>query len=108
MSITRKWPIARAEIYDEDGVEWIAEARAGTGVWVIRDGNDEKALPDRSETLRGLYVDFPDQEGGLMLVLTPAQREDLGMDDRTYHELNVALSRDFEDLRRRRRKDQLP
>lgn len=106
MSIIRKWPIARAEWTTEEGIDWIAEARAGTGVWVIRSNNDY----DRAngiESLRGVMVDFPDEEGSLMLVMSPKQREDLGMDDRTYHELNLRLQRDYDDLRRRR-KDQLP
>lgn len=50
-------------------------------------------------------VDFPDEEGSLMLVMTPAQRDALGMDDRTYHELNIALQRDYDDLRRRKKRD---
>lgn len=106
MSFVRKWPIARAELTTEEGVSFIAEARAGTGVWVVRDGfgNDD----DGSARLRGLMTDFPDEEGSAMLVLTAAQRAELEMDDRTYLELNVRLSRDFEDLRRRRRRDELP
>lgn len=107
MSINRKWPIARAEWTNEDGTDWLAEARAGTGVWVIR-SNDDYDQATGLETLRGLMADFPEEEGSLMLVLSSKQRETLGMDDRTYHELNVRLQRDFEDLKRRRKKDRLP
>jgi hypothetical protein len=103
MSIIRKWPIARAEWMTDDGVGWIAEARAGTGVWVIRENGEHDEAG--AETLRGLMVDFPEQEGSLMLVMTPAQRESLEMDDRTYHELNVGLQRDYEDLARRKKKN---
>jgi hypothetical protein len=107
VSITRKWPIARAEWIDDDGTSWIAEARAGTGVWVICEHGDYDA-DSGTQPLRGLMVEFPDQEGSLMLVMAPAQRESLEMDDRTYHELNVALQRDYEDLKRRKRKDRQP
>lgn len=103
MSIVRKVPFARAEWIDEEGVGWIAEARSGTGVWVIRENGDRDA-DTGIETLRGLMTEFPEQEGSLMLVLTQEQRIILGMDDRTYHELNVQLVRDHEDLRKRKRR----
>lgn len=107
MSIVRKWPIARAEWMTDEGVDWIAEARAGTGVWVIR-GTGDYDRATGVETLRGLMVDFPEEEGSLMLVLSQRQRDEIGMDDRTYHELNLGLQRDYEDLHRRKKRDQLP
>lgn len=92
--LTRKFPFARAE-WTEDGVEWIAEAVSGTGTWVIR-GEPDSSGREGQLALRGLMVPFPhaDSEqptGGMLLVLSPATRAELGMSDRTYHELNLAL-----------------
>ena len=100
MSIVRKWPFARAEIIDHDGVSWIAECRAGTGTWVIReDGSGAQVPPDdlgretAPRSIRGAMFDFP-YEGGLLLSMTQEQREWLGMSDETYHEINVQLRMD--------------
>jgi hypothetical protein len=85
MSITRKWAIARVEHIDDDGVSWIAETRAGTGTWVIReDGSDEPF------ELVGAMFPFP-AEPGLLLTMTVEQRAKLHMSDEVYQLLNVEL-----------------
>ena len=98
MSIVRKWAFARAEVIDDEGVAWIAESRAGTGTWVIREDHQSAHVPPddigRETTpisIRGAMFDFPCEGGGLLLTMTPEQREWLGMSDMTYHEINVAL-----------------
>ena len=95
MYIGRKWPIARAEHMTEDGVAWIAESRAGTGTWVIREeGAPEGSVLD--SPIRGAAFEFNEPEDGFMLATTKEQREALGMSDDVWHELEVQLRRDYE------------
>lgn len=104
MSIIRKWAFARAEVYDENGVAWIAEARAGTGTWVLRDpdavGDPDGQIPvddlgreQQPRGLRGAMFPFTDQES-MLLLMTTEQREALGMSDATYQAINVELGLD--------------
>jgi hypothetical protein len=93
MHINRKWPISRAEHIDDDGVSWIAEARSGTGVWVIRDApNDHPVFGDMA--IVGAMFEFTDRSGSLLLSMTPLEREELGMTDEVYQALNAELRRD--------------
>jgi hypothetical protein len=89
MSITRKWAIARVEHIDDDGVNWIAETRAGTGTWVIREGwiDNEARLPFE---IVGDMFPFP-AEPGLLLTMSVEQRAKLHMSDDVYQLLNVEL-----------------
>ena len=84
MYITSKYPVARAEHIDEDGISWIAEIRAGAGTWVIRDGYGGP-FP-----IVGVGFPFP-SEPGLLLNATAEQRARLGMSDEVYQQLNVDL-----------------
>lgn len=88
MNIVRKWPIARAEHIDEEGVAWIAESRAGTGTWVIRQTGPE--------TIVGHAVEFDSNREGVMLPLSAEARKDLKMSDEVHFELEVQLRRDYE------------
>jgi hypothetical protein len=123
MDIARKWCFARAEVRDYDaGVTWIAEARARTGIWVIRelddapvgDEEDEEAefaghewtrrrppsvddrgVPDYPTPLFGAMFCFPaDGSGDPLLNMTIEQREWLSMPDAVYQQLNIDLKLD--------------
>jgi hypothetical protein len=103
MSINRKWAVARAEHIDHDGsLCWIAEVRAGTGTWVIRENEADESLPAGAEgqlpiAIVGAMFPFPEDGGEDMpLTMTPEQRTALGMSDETYQALNVALRLDDE------------
>jgi hypothetical protein len=96
MSIVRKHPIARAEHIDDAGIAWIAEARAGTGTWVIREEQEDPAA------LRGRFFEFSDEDGDLTLRATAEERTALGMSDDTYQRLNVVLQLDYERRQRER------
>ena len=86
MKITSNWDFARAEVDDTDGVGWIAEARARTGTWVIRQhANDFVVI--------GLMVPL-DEDSSMLLSLSEAQRKTLDMSDDTYQRLNVSLRLD--------------
>lgn len=101
MTFIRKWSIARSEIFDEGGVAWLAEARAGTGVWVIREDHSVKPPQDdlrerQPSAIRGAIFDFAEDGPVTMLTMTPEQRAWLGMSDATYQSLNVELRLSFE------------
>ena len=100
MSYQRKWAFARAQVWDE-GVLWLAESRAGSGTWVIREVDDEDppslALVDALvegemvEGLTGAYFPFHGDHQGILLYMTPEQREALSMSDAAYAEIEAAL-----------------
>lgn len=92
MSITRKWAFARAEYIDPDtSVAWIAESRAGTGTWVIRECDGEDG---RDDLIRGIMVPFDDSREGTLLAISSEDREGLGMSEATLHVLEVELRLD--------------
>lgn len=83
-------------MFDQDGVAWIAECRANTGTWLIREDESVTIADDldrecKPQGIRGAMFPFV-QEAGLLLMMTPEQRKDLGLSDATYHEINVELS----------------
>ncbi len=102
MAIIRKWDCARAEYITDELVCWIAETRAGTGTWVIREGigeNNERMtypdVPGTCEPIVGAMFPFDDEHEGQLLVMTPEQREALSMPDEVYEELNRILRYDM-------------
>lgn len=93
-SIIRKGPFSRAEFCEEtddgDFIDWIAEARRNTGVWVIR----QPAVGSEDEmSISGQMFEFTeDTEPDQLLVMTPDEREAMGMSDKAYQRLNILLA----------------
>jgi hypothetical protein len=90
MHLVRKWPIARAEHIDKEGIAWLAESRAGSGTWVIRETDAD------NNNIVGHMVEFDDNRQGVMLPLEAEIRKALGMSDDVFFELEVQLRRDYE------------
>lgn len=96
--IIRNWVYARAEYLGSDSEDgnisydgdWIAETRARTGTWVLRewDGKLTAAMFPWSPTFEG---------GPMLLTMTPEQRAEMGMSDETYTSLNVRLCLSIKD-----------
>lgn len=105
--IDRKWPIARAEVYDPDnGWTWVAESRAGTGTWVVRDSaenmeDDGLGRCYGASRLVGGFFGFT-EDNYSMLEMTPAQMADLGMTERCRATLAARLEVSFEQYKRTR------
>lgn len=95
MNITRKWAFARAEYIDpDDGTAWIAESRAGTGTWVIREDETEGLVMYVPRgILRGVSCPFGDDAPATLLAITDAQRASLEMSVATMVELERLLQR---------------
>ena len=104
---------------DEDsGVVFRANAHRKQGVLILREldydgdpdlhelvgavGPDEGTDEPQPKTVLGLWIDFPDEEGTLMFVLTPKQREAFKMSDHVYQELNVGLRLDYDKRQKER------
>jgi len=96
--MTRKWPIARAEVTEEDNC-WIAESRAGTGTWVIC---EDEATDTLDFPIRGAMFEFDEEQPGVLLPMTPEQREALKMPDSVYHELEVQLRLSYKEREEKR------
>ena len=102
MTIIRKWDCARAELITDELVCWIAETRANTGTWVIREGLGEgneaviyPEIPGTADSIIGAMFPFDDELQGQLLVMTQEQREALGMPLKVYEKLNDMLRYDL-------------
>ena len=109
MSIERKWAIARAAVYAEDGIIWVAESRAGTGTWLMRENEDEDNNWPQDEEgrdspvygLKGAFFPFAGEHEGVILYMTKEQREHIGMPDDVYHRLEVDLELSYQEKEKR-------
>lgn len=97
MSIDRKWEIAHAVVWDDDTV-WVAETRAKTGTWVVRElrgDRDEEHPVFGWSAIGGAYFPFDEEQTGCLLHMSIAEREALRMSDEVFSELNVSLRSSF-------------
>ena len=97
--IIRKWAFARVEHFDEDLVAWIAESRAGTGTWVIRECEGEDG---RDDLIKGIMVPFCEHREGTLLPISKEDREALGMSEDTWAALEAGLRVDQKERERKR------
>ncbi len=84
MTIIRKWDCARAELITDELVCWIAETRANTGTWVIREG-----LGEGNETVTVTYPNIPGYYPNAPWSLTPIVGAMFPFDDELQGQLLV-------------------
>lgn len=92
MNITRNWAFAVAAVHDEDGVTWIAESRARTGTWIVREAVAEShRFAPNGVPVVGAFFEL--DASGSLLPMSAEDREAIGMSDGTYVELEHQLRR---------------
>lgn len=101
MSINRKWAFARTDHFDDHGGVWIAEARSGTGTWVIRELAGDDVFPPKPgrsapSARLGRLRRWVARVFGFA-VTDPAQPFDVPHDVRGYPTLIVGAMFDFPD-----------
>lgn len=84
---------------------WRVWAFRKSGVLIVREG-DEDDSRDGLTWCKSVFVEFDERsaESPLFFIMSESQRKAMEMPDSVYHELNMALARDYDDLRWRKRR----